>query len=72
MRNGNGEQVSNPDTLAKMARVATHADSEEYKLHVFQEVENAYILNFITKSQRDTIFAILFIEGRKGLERGQF
>ena len=58
--NGNTDGLD-ADTLAKiMARISANADSEEYKLHVFRETENAYLLNFISQSQRDAIFAILF------------
>ena len=56
---GNGEQMG-AEELAKIARISNLADSEDYKLHVYQETDNAYILGFITKAQRDTIYSILF------------
>ena len=66
----NGDFEDDADSLAKSARISQLADSEEYKLDVFQRVERAYILSFITRAQRDTIFAILFVGERTHLNGG--
>ena len=55
------EKHLNADTLADMAR-SKEANKEEYKTDLFRKITVAETLGFISKSQRETIYAVLFAE----------
>ena len=59
----NGEHLT-AEALAKRARLTQLADNEDYRIEVFDDIKMSFDLGHISKSQRESLYSILFAHVR--------